>query len=200
MRRTTTLFTILVLGACLPLPAQSQQPSLGDVARQIRAQRDKDAKKAAKTYTNDNLPTRPPEEVAAPKPAPDEPAATAGQGASKPAAPTTSAEGNSQTPESPQSQPGTREYWQAKFRAARKDLAQSKELQQISEDELNLLQIQQAREMNSSVKADLTAKVEAKQSEVNINRATTEAAQKTLDDLEKAFKDSGAPEDWSQTD
>ena len=73
-------------------------------------------------------------------------------------------------------------------------------MQQLSEDELNLLQIQQAREIDPAVKADLAAKVQAKQSEVDVNKATTEAAQKALDDLEKEFKDSGAPDDWSQTD
>jgi hypothetical protein len=30
--------------------------------------------------------------------------------------------------------------------------------------------------------------------------ATTESAQKALDDLSKEFKESGAPDDWSQTD
>jgi hypothetical protein len=54
--------------------------------------------------------------------------------------------------------------------------------------------------LDPNAKADLTAKVQDKQSEVDVNRATTEAAQKALDDLEKAFQDSGAPDDWSQTD
>ena len=79
-------------------------------------------------------------------------------------------------------------------------MAKAKEQQQLAEDELNLLQIQQAREMDPNAKADLTAKVQAKQSEVDVNKATTAAAQKALDDLEKDFKDSGAPDDWSQTE
>ena len=38
MRRTTLLFTILLLSAALPLVAQTpQQESLGDLARQLRA-------------------------------------------------------------------------------------------------------------------------------------------------------------------
>jgi len=79
-------------------------------------------------------------------------------------------------------------------------LAKAKELQQLSEDELNLLQIQQVREIDPVAKADLTAKVQAKQSEVGLNTAATDAAQNALDDLEKEFKASGAPDDWSQTD
>jgi hypothetical protein len=94
----------------------------------------------------------------------------------------------------------TRDYWQGKFKAARLDVAKAKEQQQLAEDELNLLQIQQAREMDTTGKADLTAKVQAKQSEVDTNKATTDAAQKVLDGLEKDFKASGAPDDWSQTD
>ena len=54
--------------------------------------------------------------------------------------------------------------------------------------------------MTPSAKADFTAKVQAKQSEVDVNTATTQAAQKALDDLMQEFKDSGAPEEWSQTE
>ena len=200
MAKMTVRLTILILSAALPLIAQPQQESLGDVARQVRAQHDKDTKKAAKTYTNDNLPARPPEEAAAPPPAPGEHPATSDANAPKPATPAPSTQESSKPPESPQDKPGTREYWQGKFKAARQQLAKAKELQQVSEDELNLLQIQQAREMNSDLKADLTTKVQAKQSEVDANKAATEAAQKTLADLENAFKESGAPDDWSHTD
>ncbi len=49
-------------------------------------------------------------------------------------------------------------------------------------------------------KADLTAKVQAKQSEVDVNNSTTDAAQKVLDELNKEFKESGAPDEWSETD
>jgi hypothetical protein len=117
---------------------------------------------------------------------------------SAPAAP--SQETASKQSESPDNSPKTREYWQEKFKAARQDLAKAKELQQLSEDELNLLQIQQVREIDPVAKADLTAKVQAKQSEVGLNTAATDAAQNALDDLEKEFKASGAPDDWSQTD
>jgi len=62
-----------------------------------------------------------------------------------------------------------------------------------------LLQIQQVRELDAATKQELTEKVQAKQSEVEVNQATTAAAQKALDDLEKEFKESGAPDDWSKT-
>jgi hypothetical protein len=201
MRRTTLLFTILLLSAVLPLAAQPpQQESLGDLARQLREQHDKDAKKATKIFTNDNLPAPKPGEAISSSPAPPENPPTPAPTTSKPATPPSSEETSSKPPESPEDKVKTRDYWQGKFKAARQDVAKAKEQQQLGEDELNLLQIQQVREIDPALKADLTAKVQAKQSEVDVNKATTDAAQKTLDDLEKLFKDSGAPEDWSQTE
>ena len=189
MRKTTLIFAILVFWTSLPLYAQTaQQESLGDLARQARAQQDKNPKKATKVFTNDNLPAPKFGEAVSSSPAPPESkAGTTPDTENKPAE--TKSEGMH-----------TQEYWQQKFKAARQDLARAKEAEQLSDDELNLLQIQQVRELDSNAKADLTARVQAKQSEVNVNKATTEAAQKTLDDLEKTFKDSGAPEDWSKTE
>jgi hypothetical protein len=79
---------------------------------------------------------------------------------------------------------------------ARRNLAHAKEQQQLAEDELNLLQIQEVREIDPATKQALTAKVQAKQSDVEVVTATTAAAQKDLDDVEREFKDTGAPDDW----
>jgi len=73
-------------------------------------------------------------------------------------------------------------------------------MQQLSEDELNLLEIQQTQEIDPGAKAEFADKIQAKQAEVDANKANIEAAQKALDDLEKEFKASGAPDDWSQTE
>lgn len=204
MGRTTLLITMLVLGVALPLAAQpQQQESLGDLARKLREARDKNPKKAPKVFTNDDMPAPPPWESAAAQPA--QPAAQ-GQASNpapttdKPATPPPSQETNSNQPESPVDKTQSRDYWQGKFKAARRDVAKAKEVQQLAEDELNLLQIQQAREVDPTLRANLAAKVQDKQSEVDLNKAATEAAQKALDGLEKEFKDSGAPDDWGQTD
>lgn len=198
MGKITYLLAVLCLGTAMPLAAQSgQQQSLGDVARQIR-QKDKDAPKATKVITNDNLPAPVPGEtltvLTANPSTPAKPDAAASKPASSDQAPA------NEKPEHPESQPKTREEWQAKFKAVREGLAKAKELQQLSEDELNLLQIQEAREIDATAKADLDAKVQAKQSEVDTNRAATQAAQKALDDLDQEFKDSGSPADWSDTE
>jgi len=201
MGRTALLFAILMLSAALPLLAQpQQQESLGDLARQLREQRDKDAKKPAKVFTNDNLPAPKPGEAVNSQPAPPQNPSTPAQTTSKSTTPPSSQEAGGKQPESPEDKAHTRDYWQGKFKAARQQAARAKEMQQLAEDELNLLQIQQVREINPNAKADLTAKVQAKQSEVDTNKAATEAAQQALADLEKAFEDSGAPEDWSRTD
>jgi len=204
MHRMTLLCTIFLLSVALPLMAHpQQQESLGDLARQIRNQKDKDkdAKKASKVFTNDNLPEAKPGEAVSSPPGPvDTTPAKPGQTDSKPATPPPAEETGGKKPESPDGKAHDRDYWQGKFKAARQDLARAKSQQQLSEDELNLLQIQQAREIDPTAKADLTAKVQAKQSEVDTNKAAVDAAQKALDDLQQDFKDSGAPDDWSKTD
>lgn len=187
------------LSAGLPLFAQPQQQEpLGDVARQIRAEKKNGARKATKVFTNDNLPPPNPLEPVSQSPQlADEPAKEPARAAPVTSLPTT-ADANKNKKAEVKTE--SRDYWQDRFKAARRDLAKAREHQQLSEDELNLLQIQQVRELNAGAKTDLTTQVEAKQSEVNVNRATTEAARKALEELNDAFKESGAPDDWRHTD
>jgi hypothetical protein len=200
MGKTLLVLTIFLLSAALPLCAPpTQQESLGDLARQLRAQHDKETKKATKVFTNDDLPAPAPGQAAASQPTPGVHPSTPDEAASKPATSLSPEETGRKPPESPEDKIKTRDYWQEKFKAARQDVAMAKEHQQLAEDELNLLQIQQVRELDPGAKADLTAKVQAKQSEVDADKTATDAAQKVLDDLDREFKDSGAPEDWSQT-
>jgi DNA polymerase III delta prime subunit len=103
------------------------------------------------------------------------------------------AAGGSETPEDKKK---TKEYWQGKFKSARAELADAKERQQLAEDELNLLQIQDAREVDSTMKAELAEKIKTKEDEVSDWRAATEEAQRILEDLQNKFNDSGAPDEW----
>lgn len=58
-----SMLTLLVLGAGPWLArAQAQETSLGNLARQLKAQRAKATPKPVKVYSNDNLPKRPPGE------------------------------------------------------------------------------------------------------------------------------------------
>ena len=98
----------------------------------------------------------------------------------------------------PKGKPGTREYWESRFKSARAKLAKAREIQQLTEDELSLLQIQQAREaLNTDVAAELAQKIPAKQAEVDAARAATEKATQELAELQQEFAASGAPEEWS---
>jgi hypothetical protein len=192
LRKVTRVSAITALSIALPLLALPQQESLGDLARQQREQRQKEGKKATRVYTNDNLPTHPPEDRT-----PKEPAipVSASEDKTNPSPPSTAEKKGSERP-SPESNTQTKDDWQARFVEARRNLSHAKEQQQLAEDELNLLQIQEVREIDPATKQGLTAKVQAKQSDVEVVTATTAAAQKDLDDLEREFKDAGAPDDW----
>jgi hypothetical protein len=212
MRRKNIFPTLLCLSVFAAGSLAAAQ-SLGDFARQQRDKQGKEAKKAAKVYTNENMPVAPPEEAATPvagmagtappgaeaqpgsAPAASEPGAakTAGEAKPEEAAPPTSAE-------KPEDKIKTKDYWQDKFKAARLQLAKAQEEQQLVEDELQLLQIQQAREIAPEVQAEVAQKMAAKKDEIETKRGATAKTQKALDDLEKDFKDSGAPEDWSKTE
>ncbi|MGH7248746.1 MAG: hypothetical protein ACREH9_11625, partial [Pseudomonadota bacterium] len=82
--------------------------------------------------------------------------------------------------------------WQRRLDAARARLARAKEEQQLAEDELTLLQSQQARELAAGTTGEAAAKIADKKAEVDSKREATEKAQKELDDLEKKFEQSGA--------
>jgi hypothetical protein len=94
----------------------------------------------------------------------------------------------------------TREYWQARFASARSEQAKAKEAQQLVEDELNLLQIQQARLLDPAAQSEVAQRIAAKRLEVDAARAATATAQKNFDALERMFNESGAPQSWSKTE
>lgn len=164
---------------------------LGDIARQEKAKRAKQTKKPAKVFTNDNMPKRPPGEgpTAAASISPEAPpAAPPGPGA--PQAPSDDSQ-NSQ---------GTKEQWQGRFKGAKQQIATAEDAQRLSEDELSLLQIQQAREFDPDTLRDLEAKLKDKTADVAARRAQTDKAKKGLETLEKEFKESGAPAEWGKTE
>ena len=203
------VFSVVVVITSLPLLAAPQQ-SLGDLARQLRQQQLKAGLKTTTVYTNDNLPARPPDENRAAAsgtsstPALNSSEKAPAEGDSSHAATRTSKAPETgqaaNEPEKPENKQGTKEYWQSRFKSARARLADAQERQQLAEDELNLLQIQDVRELNPTTKAELADKIKAKQDEVSGARAATEEAQKALEDLENEFKASGAPDEWSESE
>ena len=202
-------FSFVVAITSLPLLAAPQQ-SLGDLARQLRQQQLKAGLKTTTVYTNDNLPAPPPDET---RPTASGMSSTPAKSSSDKAQAerdsSHAATQTSKTPETgqaanepgkPENNKGTKEYWQSRFKSARARLADAEERQQLAEDELNLLQIQDAREPNPNVRPELADKIKAKQDEVSGTRAATEEAQKTLENLQNEFKASGAPGEWSESE
>jgi len=170
---------------------------LGDLARQEKAKRAKQTKKPAKVFTNDNMPARPPGEspTAAAYISPEVP-----PGQAPPA--------NVPIPGAPEiksddkgaEKQGSKELWQSRFKGAKQQIAAAEDSQRLSEDELSLLQIQQAREFDPDTLRDLEAKIKDKTADVEAKRAQTDKTKKALEALEKEFKESGAPADWGKTE
>jgi hypothetical protein len=177
--------------------AVAAEQSLGDIARQFRQDRSKETRKAVKLYTNDNLPPPAPWEEVAP-PVDTTKSAPKTEAESKPTGPV--AQPAQPAAEQSDDKKKTQEYWQEKFKAARRKLADEESAQRLSQDELSLLQIQQARELDPDVQSQVAVKIQAKQADLAAIQARVDAAQKALEDLQKEFDASGAPAEWSQTE
>jgi hypothetical protein len=198
MKKKSLLLAFLGLSFWLVASTVAAQ-SLGDFARQQR-EKQKVAKKAAKVYTNDELPARPPQEGATAAAGISPTPAQAGEetGAQKPATEAKPPEAPPSEAEKPEDKTKTRDYWGGAFKAARDRLARAQEEQQLVQDEIQLLQMQDAREFQQDVKAEAAQKIAARKDELEAKLAATAKAQKALAALEQEFKESGAPEDWNK--
>ena len=195
MRRQNLILAGAALVALL-FASLAVAQSLGDLARQEKAKRAKQTKKPAKVYTNDNMPARPPGE-----------GPTAASTMSNEPPPEQATSATIPIPGAPEIKPddkedkkGSKEMWQGRFKSAKQQIATAEDAQRLSEDELGLLQIQQARELDPETLRDLETKVKDKTADVEAKRAQTDKAKKALDALEKEFKESGAPADWAKTE
>jgi hypothetical protein len=205
-KSSAKLFLVLTWSLLLQVPTGSSAQSLGEIARQYRKEREALREKGeapARVFTNDDIARMPPiatlkSSQQAPTasdtipPAPSLPPGTpggrtsAGTSAAKPA----KAEDKMRSPK----------YWQAKFKTVRAALARAQEEQTLVEDELRLLQIQQARELDPDRSRILNGQIDAATVNLKATRALTEKAQSALDEIEKEFKQSGAPQGWAQDD
>lgn len=206
MNRTKRFLGLFGLIFALSVSFAAAQ-SLGDAARQQREKKGKEPKKAGKVFTNENMPARPAdegptaanisseasEESSTEKPSPD---ATK----KEPTVPEAGSEEGSSAPEKPATDDRGKDYWQQRFKGARRDLASAEEQQRLSEDEQSLLQVQQARELDPDVVNQLGDKIRAKMAEVDKKREATKKAQDDLDKIQKEFDDSGSPAEWSKTE
>ena len=202
-RISPKVFPPLVIALVLLAPSGSQAQSLGEIARQYRQEREAREKKGevpVKIFTNDDVARMPPVttlKIGGPSEA-------AGANQSEHASQNAAAEGES--PAGPQklkpaeTEPSTKSkaYWQARFKAARDALAHAQEEQALVEEERRLLKIQQARELDPDKSRKLNGQIDKATTELEAKRAATQKAQAALDELEKEFKGSNAPQDWVQ--
>ncbi|HXH51408.1 MAG TPA: hypothetical protein VNM47_18880 [Terriglobia bacterium] len=197
--KLSLVFLVIFL---IPLPLANSAQSLGDVARRARREREGRKKRGeipVRVFTNDDIARMPPiailesshEEETKP-PAQPQPSATTGGKSTVPSSTARTAKVKGE--ESGES----KEYWQARFKAARAVLAHAKDEQTLVEDELRLLQIQQARELDPDRSRKLNGLIDASTVELETKRVATEKAGQALEKLEKEFKDSDAPQDWVQ--
>lgn len=201
--KSTKLFLTLLTILLMLISIATSGQSLGEIARQYRKEHEAREKKGAvpaKVFTNDDIARTPPLTIlkssgqtsSSPQTKPSQPPAGAVSGRQ---------EGTSAPPAGKgKSSEHSKEYWQARFDPARAHLAHAIEEQKLAEDELRLLQIQQARELDPDRSRKLNSQVDAATVEVEARRGATEKARQAMEQLEKEFKDSGAPQDWIQED
>ena len=191
-----SLLMFLVAGG-----AVAAEQSLGEAAHQARQQREKETKKVVKVFTNDNLPAPAPWETVTPPPEIAKSTAdseAASETRSKPAS--SAAKATEPAADKSEDTKKTKAYWQDKFTAARSELASAESAQRLAQDELSLLHIQQARELDPDVQSQVATKIEAKQAELAAIQTRVDKARQALDDLQKEFDASGAPAEWNQTE
>jgi hypothetical protein len=184
------------------VPTTTPAQSLGEVARQCRREREAREKKGevpVKVFTNDDIARMPPITILkSSMQAPSSPETKLSAPAPEPGAAATKTPVAQSGKATPEEGAKSKEYWRARFKAARARLAHAKEEQTLVEDELRLLQIQQARELNPDRSRKLNGQIDASTVELEGKRATTEKARSAMEQLEKEFKESGAPQDWLQ--
>lgn len=103
------------------------------------------------------------------------------------------AQGNLESQIPPGLKPGTPQYFQAKIKAAQRQLASAKENVTVTQNEISLLKLQQLRSLNPNVQADLAARVTAKQQDLSGAQQSVERAQQEIEELQQKLKDAEAP-------
>lgn len=198
---------LFVLGFFLGVSAGvTRGQSLADIARKEREKRQTQPK-AVKVYTNDNLPRGASLEDrgadtgrASSSSLPETSPSTQSQPVSATPAPEQQSTTTSSTEKPAEDKKKTKEYWQALFESARADLAKAEDARRLSEDELTLAQMNEARELDPQRRNELGQEVAAKLSAADAKRAAEEKAKQAVDELLKKFDESGAPKEWIPAD
>ena len=163
-------------------------PSLGDVAKQLRAQREKAAKKPVKVFTNDNLPARP---------APE--SSTAAAGSSDTTKKETKGEAAA-TGEKPSEEVHDEKY----YRSRKKELQDQLDLherelavlQQKGGDQLQMFSTDPNKNLQQTSTPAYAADEAKLQDEIKKKKDQIADDQKAIDDLREQLRHEGGDPGW----
>ena len=159
-----------------PGTSTPREESLGDAARRARAQK-KEAPKAGKVFTNDNLPAAGVVSAGAVSAAP---AASQGPAAAPPAAKDEKA-------------------WREKFAALRHKLEQDQADLQVMQRELSTLSLQSYDDPNKALQQQFTRDdINKKTADIEARKKQIEADQQAIDDAESELRKSGGDSGWAR--
>ncbi len=194
MRRLTLIAAILAVGlmegAGFALAQQtSKTPSLGELARQLRAEHGKTSEKPAKVYTNDNIPRTGALSDVGPTSQP-----TAGGTTAK----GESAAGAASTGES---KSATGPHDEKYYRERMKELRSQKEMHErelaVLKQKLALNETQYYSDPNKTLTQEFTrSDINKKQGEIDKKQQQIANDQKAIDDLEAQCQQEGCPPGW----
>ncbi len=157
----------------------SQQDSLAAAARKARAQ-SKDAPKAAKVFTNDDLPSAGGISTVGGATAPKSSSGAANANA-KPAA------------------GGDEKSWRDRFAGLRRKLEQDQQALDIMQRELGVLNVQQYSDPMQAMQQGYTrGDINNKTADIDAKKQQIEADQQAIDDAEDELRKSGGDPGWAQ--
>lgn len=172
----------------VPLEARAQQPgqSVADAARKAREQK-KEAPKAVKVFTNDNIPGAGSVSVIGPPPAESTAAAKDDKdaGATSPKVVTPPAKDE--------------KYWRELFAKVRKQIQQDQDDLAIMQRELAQLQVQYYPDPQKAMSQQYSqAEIKAKQDKIDAKQAEMTRLNQTLSDMEDDLRKSGGDPSWAR--
>ena len=182
MRRAFVAALGLILLAFTLGAGTQQQESIAEAARKLREKK-KEAPKATKVFTNDNLPTAGKVSVVGTTTAPV-----------KEAGEERTAEGAK-----PEGEQKGEAYWRGQFAEARAKLRQAEKELDILQREFNLLQVQYYGDPNKALREQFERKeINEQRQKILDKQKEIEQLRQALSNLEDELRRAGAPAAWAR--
>jgi hypothetical protein len=197
MRRLILIVTVLTLGLMTgSVFAQAQQtsktPSLGELARKLRAERGQKAPEAAKVYTNDNIPRTGALSDVGPTAQPAASSTPAKNGS-------TATTGESADNGAGKSASGTHDekYYREKMKELQSQKAMHERELAVLNQKLSLNQTQYYTDPNKTLTQEYTREdITKKQDEIDKKKQQIANDEKALEDLQAQCQQEGCPAGW----